>query len=43
MEQKGHPVVVRSSKRSYDQAVARQLWEVSEELTGVHYGFGAGS
>ena len=43
MEQQGHPVVVRSSKRSYDQAVARQLWEVSEELTGVHYGFGTGS
>jgi NAD(P)-dependent dehydrogenase (short-subunit alcohol dehydrogenase family) len=39
MEQKGHPVVVQSSKRSYDQAVARRLWDVSEELTGVHYEF----
>ena len=39
MEQKGHPVVVESSKRSYDQAVARQLWEVSEDLTDVHYEF----
>ena len=43
MEQKGHPVVVESSKRSYDQAVARRLWDVSEELTGVHYEFGAAS
>jgi NAD(P)-dependent dehydrogenase (short-subunit alcohol dehydrogenase family) len=39
MEQKGHPVAVRSSKRSYDQAAARRLWDVSEELTGVQYEF----
>ena len=39
MEQKGHPVVVQSSKRSYDEVVARRLWDVSEDLTGVHYEF----
>jgi NAD(P)-dependent dehydrogenase (short-subunit alcohol dehydrogenase family) len=43
MEQKGHPVVVESTKRSHDQVVARRLWDVSEELTGVHYEFGAAS
>ena len=26
---------VRSSKQSYDESVARRLWEVSEKLTGV--------
>ena len=39
MEQQGHPVQVDSSKRSRDQVVARRLWEVSEDLTGVHYEF----
>ena len=39
MEQKGHPVVVESTKRSHDQVVARRLWEVSEDLTGVRYEF----
>ena len=39
MEQKGHPVVVESTKRSHDQVVARRLWDVSEDLTGVHYEF----
>jgi NAD(P)-dependent dehydrogenase (short-subunit alcohol dehydrogenase family) len=37
LEQKGHPVVVQSNSASHDEAVARQLWEISEELTGVHY------
>jgi NAD(P)-dependent dehydrogenase (short-subunit alcohol dehydrogenase family) len=37
LEQKGHPVVVQSNSASHDEAVARQLWEVSEELTGVRY------
>ncbi len=34
---RGYPAKVRSSERSYDAALARQLWEVSEELTGVRY------
>lgn len=31
------PAKVLSSKNSYDTSVARKLWEVSEELTGVSY------
>ena len=34
---RGHPGKVRSSERSYDAALARRLWAVSEELTGVRY------
>jgi NAD(P)-dependent dehydrogenase (short-subunit alcohol dehydrogenase family) len=37
MEGKGRPVLVKSSARSYDQAAAGRLWEISEELTGVRY------
>lgn len=35
----GHPKVVLSSDRSHDPALARKLWAVSEELTGVSYPF----
>jgi NAD(P)-dependent dehydrogenase (short-subunit alcohol dehydrogenase family) len=38
-EQTGHPVRVGSSRRSKDVEVARRLWRVSEELTGVTYTF----
>jgi hypothetical protein len=31
------PLPVRSSKQSHDEAQQRQLWTVSEELTGVTY------
>ncbi len=34
---RGAPVVVRSHPRSHDKDVARRLWEVSEELTGVRF------
>jgi NAD(P)-dependent dehydrogenase (short-subunit alcohol dehydrogenase family) len=34
---RGYPKVVKSNARSYDQAVAQKLWQVSEELTGVTY------
>jgi len=37
LELRGHPIKVKSSDRSYDEAVAAKLWEVSEELTGVQY------
>jgi NAD(P)-dependent dehydrogenase (short-subunit alcohol dehydrogenase family) len=37
LETKGNPKLVRSSARSYDEQVARRLWEVSEKLTGVSY------
>jgi len=40
-EQTGHPVRVGSSRRSKDVEVARRLWGVSEELTGVAYTFTA--
>jgi NAD(P)-dependent dehydrogenase (short-subunit alcohol dehydrogenase family) len=34
---RGHPVVVRSSRRSYDTELQRRLWAISEEATGVTY------
>jgi NAD(P)-dependent dehydrogenase (short-subunit alcohol dehydrogenase family) len=37
LEMAGHPTLVRSSKKSYDQQVQERLWTVSEELTGVTY------
>ncbi len=36
-EQRGYPKIVRSSKRSYDEATAARLWELSERLTGVTF------
>jgi NAD(P)-dependent dehydrogenase (short-subunit alcohol dehydrogenase family) len=36
-ELQGLPKVTQSSKQSYDQALQRRLWSVSEELTGVTY------
>lgn len=33
----GYPRVVRSSPRSYDLQTAKQLWQVSQDLTGVRY------
>lgn len=33
----GYPKRLRSSRRSYDEALARRLWEVSEELIGVEF------
>ena len=36
-ETHGYPVVVSSSKRSHDRDVARQLWDLSEKMTGVTY------
>jgi NAD(P)-dependent dehydrogenase (short-subunit alcohol dehydrogenase family) len=36
-EQRGYPTRVGRSARAQDQAVARVLWERSEELTGVTY------
>jgi len=37
LEFAGPPVAAHISRRARDQAVARKLWQVSEELTGVHY------
>ena len=38
---RGYPTVQESSPASHDEADARRLWEVSEDLTGVTYDFGA--
>jgi NAD(P)-dependent dehydrogenase (short-subunit alcohol dehydrogenase family) len=40
-ESRGHPRVVTAAGKAYDEDAARRLWEVSEELTGVHYEFPA--
>jgi NAD(P)-dependent dehydrogenase (short-subunit alcohol dehydrogenase family) len=39
MEQRGYPHIVTAAGRAYDEQAWRRLWEVSEELTGVHYEF----
>jgi NAD(P)-dependent dehydrogenase (short-subunit alcohol dehydrogenase family) len=36
---RGYPQRVRSNGRSHDQQVAAKLWQISEEMTGVHYDF----
>ncbi len=40
MEMRGYPKKVGSNARSRDEAVARRLWQVSEDLTQVHFEFG---
>ena len=37
MEGRGWPKKVQSNGRSHDEADAKRLWAVSEELTGVTY------
>jgi NAD(P)-dependent dehydrogenase (short-subunit alcohol dehydrogenase family) len=41
MGMRGHPHLVTAVGRAYDEDSARRLWEVSEDLTGVSYEFGA--
>ncbi len=36
---RGYPVKVKSNKRSYDEAIAARLWEVSENLTNTRFSF----
>lgn len=38
-ETRGHPVVVEPAPAAHDEKVARRLWTVSEELTGVTWSF----
>jgi NAD(P)-dependent dehydrogenase (short-subunit alcohol dehydrogenase family) len=38
-EQRGFPTVVTAAGKAYDEQAWHRLWEVSEELTGVHYEF----
>jgi NAD(P)-dependent dehydrogenase (short-subunit alcohol dehydrogenase family) len=42
-EQRGHPHVVSPNRAARDEGVARRLWEVSEEMTNVHFELGAGA
>jgi NAD(P)-dependent dehydrogenase (short-subunit alcohol dehydrogenase family) len=39
MEIRGYPELVSSSKKSYDKDLAKDLWTVSEKLTGIIYKF----
>lgn len=39
MEMSGNPIKVNSSKESHDSADQKKLWQISEELTSVHYDF----
>ena len=41
MEQRGAPKLVGRSSAAQDAVVARRLWDVSEELTGVRFPLGA--
>ncbi len=43
MQQRGAPQLVDRSAAAKDGDVARRLWDVSEELTGVHFPLGAKS
>jgi NAD(P)-dependent dehydrogenase (short-subunit alcohol dehydrogenase family) len=36
---KGYPIKLKSNDKSYDESLAKRLWTVSEELTGVVYNF----
>jgi hypothetical protein len=37
LEQRGHPKRVSPSRGARDEDVARRLWEVSEQMTGVRF------
>ena len=39
MEMRGYPKKVKSSDDSHDEELAKELWEASEELTGIRYEF----
>jgi NAD(P)-dependent dehydrogenase (short-subunit alcohol dehydrogenase family) len=38
-EMRGYPIEVRAEAPAYDEAIAARLWNLSEELTSVHYQF----
>ena len=37
MEMRGYPKKVETNELSKDDAIAKKLWDVSEELTGVKF------
>jgi NAD(P)-dependent dehydrogenase (short-subunit alcohol dehydrogenase family) len=39
MEIRGYPQLVKSIRKSYDEKLAKELWSVSETLTGITYQF----
>ncbi len=39
MEIRGYPVRVKSNQLSKDEAIAKRLWKISEDLTGVKFEF----
>jgi NAD(P)-dependent dehydrogenase (short-subunit alcohol dehydrogenase family) len=41
-ETRGHPTLVGCSPKAADPEMARRLWRMSEDLTGVPYGLAAG-
>ena len=41
LEQRGHPHIVTAISGAYNESDWRRLWEISEEMTGVTYQFGA--
>jgi NAD(P)-dependent dehydrogenase (short-subunit alcohol dehydrogenase family) len=43
MEQRGAPKLVNRSSAAWDMDVARRLWDVSEEMTGVRFPLGEGA
>jgi hypothetical protein len=43
MEQRGAPKLVGRTDPAQDADVARRLWDVSEELTGVRFPLGTGA
>jgi len=38
-ELRGFPEKVKSSDKSYNTKTAKDLWDVSEQMTGIHYNF----
>jgi len=36
-EWRGYPVPVQSNRLSHDEAIAKKLWDVSEQMTGVKF------
>jgi hypothetical protein len=42
LQMRGHPKRIDMVKRAYDADDAAQLWDISEDLTGVRYNLPAG-
>ncbi|MDB5921126.1 MAG: short-chain dehydrogenase [Betaproteobacteria bacterium] len=40
-ESKGYPTIVQPVETAKNPNTAKRLWDISEELTGVHFGLGA--